>query len=445
MPIAEISPYMNKWTVKARIASRSQLRSFQRKGGGAEGKVFHVEIVDAGGGEIRASFFDKAAVGHYELLQVGKVFTFSSKGAQVKIANRQYNTTNSRYELTFDKGAEIMESSGEIAPVPVVFAFTDLRAVQALRALPCRVDVVGVVKEFRPVGTVRTKEGKELAKRDIIIADDTSSSMKVTLWNKTAEMPDSDFEGTPTIALKGVILKEWNGGRDGSLGDSSVILLNPEGLPEAARIQQWWSQGGKSQNLTPLGASGGAGGAAKNAQRVSVSEMRRNAEMVSDKPEYFTVPVRLFEVQTRKQGEQIPLHYNACAESREGSTYLCGKKVDAQGYCAICQRTGRTQVKLAVRGRFSDFGDSAWMTTFHEAAQEVLGMPGEKVAELEREQLEAALRQQYFLEPMEITVRAKMDAYDGNFRTNTCVIAAKPVDRRANGRKMLSEIQELIS
>jgi len=284
MPIAEISPYMNKWTVKARIASRSQLRSFQRKGGGAEGKVFHVEIVDAGGGEIRASFFDKAAVGHYELLQVGKVFTFSSKGAQVKIANRQYNTTNSRYELTFDKGAEIMESSGEIAPVPVVFAFTDLRAVQALRALPCRVDVVGVVKEFRPVGTVRTKEGKELAKRDIIIADDTSSSMKVTLWSKIAERPDTDFEGTPTIALKGVLLKEWNGGRDGSLGDSSVILLNPEGLPEAARIQQWWSQGGKSQNLTPLGASGGAGGAAKNAQRVSVSEMRRNAELVSDKP-----------------------------------------------------------------------------------------------------------------------------------------------------------------
>lgn len=445
MPIAEISPYMNKWTVKARIASRSQLRSFQRKGGGAEGKVFHVELVDAGGGEIRASFFDQAAVGHYELLQVGKVFTFSSKGAQIKIANRQYNNTNSRYELTFDKGAQIMESSGEIAAVPVVFAFTDLRAVQS-RTLPCRVDLVGVVKEFRPVATVRTKEGKELSKRDIMIADDTSSSMRVTLWHKTAERPDTDFEGMPMVALKSVILKEWNGGRDGSLSESSVILLNPEGLPEAARIQQWWSQGGKSQNLTPLGASGGAGGAAKNAQRVSVSEMRRNAEMVSDKPELFTVPVRLVAVQTSKQGEKLPLHYNACAEPRQGSSFgLCNKKVDAQGYCASCQRTGRTEVRLAVRGRFSDFGDSAWMTTFHEAAVEVLGMSGEKVAELEREQLEAALRQQYFLEPMEVTVRAKLDAYNGEFRTNTCVISAKPVDRRANGRKMLSEIQELIS
>ncbi len=37
------------------------------------------------------------------------------------------------------------------------------------------------------------------------------------LWGERAQEVDSKFEGKPVIAVKRVLVKEWNGGRGGSL------------------------------------------------------------------------------------------------------------------------------------------------------------------------------------------------------------------------------------
>merc|ERR1712217_381646 len=114
---------------------------------------------------------------------------------------------------------------------------------------------------------------------------------------------------------------------------------------------------------------------------------------------------RLAQVQTRKQGEQLPLHYIACAEPKEGSSLLCNRRVDSSGFCAACNRAGKTMIRLNVRCRFSDFSDSVWLTSFHEPAMAVLGMNGDQLAAMDgsadggRERLEATLRQRYFVEP----------------------------------------------
>ena len=66
-----------------------------------------VDLLDKEGGEIRASFFNQGADMWTDKLSVGGCYTFSKGG--VKIANRQYNSCNHRYELTFDKEAQITE------------------------------------------------------------------------------------------------------------------------------------------------------------------------------------------------------------------------------------------------------------------------------------------------------------------------------------------------
>merc|ERR1712176_201155 len=111
---------------------------------------------------------------------------------------------------------------------------------------------------------------------------------------------------------------------------------------------------------------------------------------------------------------------------------------------------GKTTMKLNTRCKYVDFGDGCWLTTFHEGAQDVLGMAAEKVAELDtgsdgRERLEGALRQRFFLEPLELKVRARLEMYQGEARANVSCVSAAPVNRREHGRRMLSEIYEMLN
>merc|ERR1719162_391717 len=165
---------------------------------------------------------------------------------------------------------------------------------------------------------------------------------------------------------------------------------------------------------------------------------------------------RLALVQMQKQGAPQPLHYMACQEPKEGFKNLtCNKRVDESGFCPVCNRAGKAAPRLNVRCRFVDFEDQAWLTSFHEGATKILGMSGEEVQKLEqaaaekgeagREELEAAIRSRYFNKPMSITVRAKMDNYNGEQRTNVTVIDARPVSKSEHGRHMLKEIEELLS
>lgn len=572
LPISEISAYHSRWTIKGRVTVKTPVRNF----GKADGKVFSAEFVDETGGDIRASFFNDAVTKYVDTIQVGKVYTLSN--GTVRVANKQYNNTNHRYELNFDRGANVEEVVGEEAIYKEVFNFVDLRAIQSrqlpcradlcgvvtqfgsvttltakdgrelikreitiaddtattmvvtlwaekaqlpdsnfegkpivaiskslvkefggertaslsqsssvvfkpdvpeakrieqwwsqggskqslghftsleeiqTKVLPCRADICGIVTQSKEVTTVTSKDGRELFKRDLVIADDSGVSMDVTLWGDKGKLPDADFEGNPVICVTAVFVKEFNGGRSASTLEASRVTLRTEG-DVAARVQQWWSQGGSTQSLVSMrGAGGGGGGAAAKAEHCTVAELRQKSENVSDQAQLFKITCRLGLVQLQKQGEQQPLHYSACAELRDGSygKLPCNKRVDSSGFCASCDRAGKTVMRLNARCRFSDCGDSLWLTTFHEAAEKVLGMSAEKVAEIDgsfggREKLEEALREKYFAQPMELLVRAKLDSYNGEPRTNVTCVGAAPINRRERGMKMLAEIQEMIA
>merc|ERR1712190_603848 len=62
-----------------------------------------------------------------------------------------------------------------------------------------------------------------------------------------------------------------------------------------------------------------------------------------------------------------------------------------------------------------------------------------------REALEAAVRSRYLDEPLQVTVRAKMDSYNNEVRTGTTCIDARPVQRGEHGRVMLRELNEMLA
>lgn len=453
LPISELSAYQRKWVIKARVTNKGPLRTFSK--GAGEGKVFHVELLDALGGEIKASFFNQAAEKFYDTLENGKCFAFSR--GSIRVANQQFNRCNHRYELSFDRDGLVEPVSDDANIEAVKFSFVTLRALQT-RSVPCAVDLCGIVTSFCPTMSFTSKDGQELVKREITIADDTATSMTVTLWGERAKQEDKVFQGNPVVVLKPVAVKDWNNSRSGSLLQGGTLLFNPS-LAEAKRVQQWWAQGGSSQDFVQLsqqpGSAGGDSARARNATATDLAGVRRASERVSSQPELYSVVARLALVQTRKQGEPQPLHYMACQEPKESNGWPCNKRVDERGFCAACNRAGKVAPRLNVRCRFLDYEDQAWLTSFHEAATRILGMSGHEVRALElaagekgeagREELETVIRKRYFEKPINIILRAKLDSYNGEVRTNVTAVDAHPVSYGEHGRKMLKDIHELLA
>jgi len=327
------------------------------------------------------------------------------------------------------------------------FNFTDLRAVQN-KTLPAKVDLCGVVVTSKPSISFKSRDGKELIKREITLVDDTATSIDVTLWGERAQEADAKFEHNPMMAFKGVLVKEWNGGRSGSLLQDGVMEFQPTG-PEADRIQKWWSNGGSSAQISAMSMNGPVGGTGRNAKEASLADIRRIAETLPENSELYRVTARVSLIQTTKQGQRQPLSYLACSAPREGTQLLCNKRVDDTGRCPVCGSIGKGVARLNARCRFVDFTESAWMTTFHEGAEILLGMTGEAVHELEKQvdgaEMDDKIKQRYYLgTPFQLTIRAKTDVYQGDARCNISCISARPVLRGEHGRQLLSEINQML-
>jgi len=324
---------------------------------------------------------------------------------------------------------------------------TDLKTLQS-KAVPCTVEVCGVIVSFKPIFEFKSKEGRDLQKREIVVADDTANSITIAIWGDRAQQADKLFEGNPVVSLKGVRVQEWNGGRSGSLLADGSLIFNPT-TTEAQKIQTWWSQGGSTQSITAISVEGGGGGALKASKACTLGEVREIAMSIgANQVESFSVVCRLAIVQMVKQGAPQPLLYMACQEPKAGSSLPCNKRVDESGFCAACNRVGKAAPRLNLRCRFSDFSDSSWLTTFHEAAQRVIEKTAEEAKALEtgagREALETAVRRSYFQQPLQIGVRAKIDYYNGEARPNITCFDARPVQRGAHAREMLKSINQMI-
>ncbi len=69
------------------------------------GSLFSVDLVDAGGTQIRGTFFKDAVDRFYDFLEVGKVYLVSN--GRLKIANKAFANLANDYEISFDDHAII--------------------------------------------------------------------------------------------------------------------------------------------------------------------------------------------------------------------------------------------------------------------------------------------------------------------------------------------------
>ena len=288
--IASLNPYRNKWIFKARVTKRGDKKTWSNAKG--EGSLFSVDLLDAEGTEIRATFWKEAVDMFYDMLPPGSVATFS--GGKLKSANLKFTTIKNPYELTFDASSTIKlaaDTDGTIKSAS--FAFVKLAEVERAEN-DATVDVVGVVTDFTGVSSLTAKaSGRELFKRDVTLVDDSGVAVRLTLWGADAQRDDAAFCGNTVMCVKGARVGEYHG-KNLSSGFSSVVMLDATDVPEAVALKAWWAASGSSTPAKTLSC----GQRGRFEDRKGVSVIRDDALGYGQGPDWVDIKAHITFVNT---------------------------------------------------------------------------------------------------------------------------------------------------
>ena len=186
-PIASLNPYHLSWTVKAKLASKGNVRTFRNAKG--EGKVMTVEFVDEAGTAIQATMWKDAIDKYDQIMEVGKVY-YVGKGS-LRPANKKYSSVNNDYEMSLDGRSEIelcADAGDELArKMSRAYDLVKIDKLPLKIGGRASVDVVAIVTSVGELGSVRRKsDNAEIQRRDVVLVDDTNKTVTLTLWNALA-------------------------------------------------------------------------------------------------------------------------------------------------------------------------------------------------------------------------------------------------------------------
>ena len=450
-PMSQLTIYTQKWTIKARVSNKSEMRTFRNAKG--EGQLMTVDIVDNQQTEMRSTFFGLAAQKFHPILQIGKVYTFS-KGS-VKPANPRYNP-KAQYELMFDDHSEIVQVQDD-SNIPAMKI--SLISISSLAEVPVgeTVDVAGIVTAVGELGSVTIKAtGRDTSRRNVTLADESGCTVDLTLWGEKAERVGDEIKAhhnqSVVLFVKGCRIGDYNG-RTLSTSGSSLVEIDPN-HPKCAQLKSWWAQQGNSTSFASLSTSGGGGPSAGGGnKRVTIQAMRSedvgslvvggramNSHLV--KATVIHIPVR----------DAAPLYYKSClseVDDGRGGRRQCQKKAELQGDVYVCaeQHANRTaNSRFILSMRIQDPSGECLVRAFHDQAKSVLGVDSLDIdgapdpVAAQQMAVEAAL-----FKPYVFRIRSKKEIHMDEEKINMVVADAAPVVPAVDAAYMLGNIKQYLT
>ncbi|KAK5452198.1 Replication factor A protein 1 [Exophiala xenobiotica] len=430
-PIEAISPYSNKWTIKARCTSKSDIKTWHNRNG--EGKLFSVNLLDESG-EIRATGFNDQCDQLYDLFQEGSVYYISSP-CRVTFAKKQFSNLPNDYELHFEKDSTV-EKAEEQDDVPQVrYNFTGIGDLQSVEK-DTTIDVIGVLKDIGETSQITSKTtSKPYDKRELTLVDDTGYSVRLTIWGKVAS--SFDVQPESVVAFKGVKVSDF-GGRSLSLLSSGSVSANPD-MPEAHKLKGWFDEQGRSGNFTTHANVQGtvSAGGGRNDPFKTISQVKEEQLGMSETPDFFAV----------KASTQYIKQDNFCYPSclSEG----CNKKVveidPGQWRCERCDKThDRPEYRYIMSVNISDHTGQLWVSCFDETGRQMMGKSADELMEI-KEVDEKALTE-IFSEANCRTwnwkCKAKLDNFQEQQRVRYQVTSASALNFVTESQKLIEFIKQ---
>ena len=259
-PINALNSYQNRWTIKARITAKSDIRRYSNARG--EGKFFSFDVLDSQNGEIRVVAWNDVCDRFHDQVAVGQVITLTK--ASLRAKRGSFNQTRHQFEIHLENASVIEIAPDEVAIPKISFNFVPLSQVEDTPA-NAMVDVLAVVEAVAEPTTIQKRDGNPAVKRGVNVRDSSGRSIELTLWGGATQDP-GDVLATaiasghrPIIAIKNARVGDFNG-KTLSNTTSSTILVDPIDVNEAGSLRSWYDGGGASQAAVALSSRGGGAG-----------------------------------------------------------------------------------------------------------------------------------------------------------------------------------------
>jgi replication factor A1 len=439
-PIASLNPYNNRWTIRARVMKKGDLRTFTSKATGTPGSLFSVDLCDDSG-EIRATMFTEMVAIWEPKIQEGDVYIISR--GQVKPANKRFNHLNNDYELTLDQNTVIQKAADDGAVPMIKYSFVDISDLKNAQKDDI-VDICAIVTSTGQVGSITTRAGKELSKRAVTVVDTSNTQVELTLWGEVAESPGWGEGDHPTLCVKGCRVGHFRGVSLSTTFNSNMAVNSDHA--QAARVRAWFdAQGGQLANVQTLSESGvgsdGSGGDWE-APVKTLGEVK-DSTFGMEKPMAFSAIARIALIKHDATQTKQPW-YDACPGPD------CRKGVQEAGpgtyFCAKCGQNYTEKKETYILGFVAnDHTGSMWLTAFGDLGETLMGVPAPQLATYQQgnpAQYDAVFKAATF-KLYNFKVTARQEEYQGEYRMKYSVRSATPVSFAAESKKRLEQIRAL--
>ncbi|EPS44065.1 hypothetical protein H072_1957 [Dactylellina haptotyla CBS 200.50] len=424
-PIEGLSPYQNRWTIKARCIHKGDIKRWSNQN--RDGKLFAITLMDQTG-EIKATGFNDQCDALYDVFQEGSVYYISK--CKVQIAKRQFSNVDNDYELTFERDSEVQKAEDEDdIPMPK-YNFVTLQDLQNTEK-DAVVDVIAVVKEIGDASTITSqKSQKSFTKREVSVVDNTGYDVKLTVWNKYAETFEVPLESV--VAFKGVKVSDF-GGRSLSMMNSSTMQVDPD-LEEAHTLKGWFDGEGRGANYsshqglnTGQSMTGGKPSVYKTIQQATDENLG-----LSDTPDFYNLKATISYIKTDN------LSYPAC------KTEGCNKKIieleTGSWRCEKCKvNWPEPDWRYILTCSVYDHTGQSWLNVFDDAGKIIMAATAgdlHSMQEYDESSYEGTLKKA-IAQTWIFRVRAKMDTYNDQQRVRNHVMSAQKADYSAESRRLV--------
>ncbi|XP_077244745.1 replication protein A 70 kDa DNA-binding subunit A-like [Tasmannia lanceolata] len=442
IPIAALNPYQGRWTIKARVTAKGELRRYNNPRG--EGKVFSFDLLDSDGGEIRVTCFNAVADQFYDVIEVGKVYLIS-KGS-LKQAQKNFNHLNNDWEIFLESTSTIQPCLEEDNSIPrQQFNFRPISDIEGIES-NSMVDVIGIVTSINPSSTIMRKNGTEIHKRTLQLKDMSGRSVELTLWGNFCNAEGQQLQVMcdsgvyPVVAVKAARVNDFNGKTVGTIS-TSQLFINPD-FPEAQRLREWFDREGK--NTAAHSISRDTSSMGRTDVRKTVSQIKDEGLGRSEKPDWITVKATISFIKVEN------FCYTACplmVGDRQ-----CNKKVNNNGDGTwLCERCDQSfpecDYRYLLNLQIQDHTGVTWVTAFQESGEEIMGISAKELYLLKYEEQDDVkfgeiIRKVLFGQCL-FKLKVKEETFSDEQRVKSTVVKAEKVNSSSESKYLLSLIDKI--
>ncbi|KAI9314631.1 hypothetical protein BX666DRAFT_1968809 [Dichotomocladium elegans] len=429
LPIAGLNPYQNRWTIKARVSQKSEVRHWHNAR--SDGRFFSINLLDQSG-EIKATAYHDQVDRLYNVFEEGKVYYISR--ARVTMARKQFSTLDNEYELSLEAGTEVELCNEDVAIPKMKFNFVRISELENY-AKDSLIDCICVVKDDSGLQEIIAKSsGKPMKKRELVCVDDSEKQIRLTLWEKIAE--DFDSTGNPVVAFKGLRVSEFNG-RSLSLAMGGTLKVNPD-IPEAGRLRHWYSTQGDSVSYTSFNQQSNPLGNNVRTEKMTLDRIKEKGVGSTDQAEFFSTRATVVFLKSENPA------YPSCPE--------CKKKVlqesEKSWRCERCSKVYPEPVwRYMLTVSIQDATCQLFVQAFDEVGTQLLGKSANEVMHLKDTDADAysAIMKDSLFKLYNFKGKAKSESYMDMMRTRYTLIDAKPISFSEEANQIADALGKLIA